>query len=81
MCPLDAPQVDRNDEMVAIPTGKVKGLNGINGHSNGTVKSGSAHQNQRNPYAPRASDFLSNVSNFSIIESTLRGSSFRFYCD
>jgi homocitrate synthase len=27
----------------------------------------------RNPYAPRASDFLNNVSNFKIIESTLRG--------
>ena len=26
-----------------------------------------------NPYAPRASDFLSNISNFNIIESTLRG--------
>lgn len=30
-------------------------------------------EQRRNPYAPRASDFLSNVSNFSIIESTLRG--------
>lgn len=27
---------------------------------------------QHNPYAPRPSDFLSNVNNFSIIESTLR---------
>ena len=26
-----------------------------------------------NPYAPRYADFLSNTSNFSIIESTLRG--------
>ncbi len=30
-------------------------------------------QQQRNPYAPRYSDFLSNVCNFKIIESTLRG--------
>jgi homocitrate synthase len=28
---------------------------------------------KRNPYAPRAADFLSNISNFNIIESTLRG--------
>ncbi|KAA1118193.1 hypothetical protein PGT21_033215 [Puccinia graminis f. sp. tritici] len=27
---------------------------------------------QHNPYGPRLSDFLSNTSNFSIIESTLR---------
>lgn len=27
----------------------------------------------KNPYAPRAADFLSNISNFNIIESTLRG--------
>jgi len=37
----------------------------------------SAHTQRRNPYAPRASDFLNNVSNFKIIESTLRGSFFR----
>lgn len=41
-------------------------MNGINGHS---------QQQRRNPYAPRASDFLNNVSNFKIIESTLRGMS------
>ncbi|GHJ87905.1 hypothetical protein NliqN6_4307 [Naganishia liquefaciens] len=36
-------------------------------HSNGT------HQNKKkNPYGPRYSDFLSNTSNWSIIESTLR---------
>jgi len=40
------------------------GANGVNGHSD---------QPRRNPYAPRASDFLNNVSNFKIIESTLRG--------
>ena len=35
---------------------------------------GSASSAQRaNPYAPRASDFLNNISNFKIIESTLRG--------
>lgn len=30
-------------------------------------------QANSNPYAPRYSDFLSNVQNFKIIESTLRG--------
>jgi hypothetical protein len=37
-------------------------------HSNGT-------QQKKNPYGPRYSDFLSNTSNWSIIESTLRGES------
>lgn len=64
-------------DMVAVETKRIgkngthihNGRNGANGHSSGT-------QN-RNPYAPRASDFLNNVSNFKIIESTLRG--FTFY--
>lgn len=43
-------------------------VNGINGHAK------SVGQKKINPYAPRASDFLSNISNFNIIESTLRGS-------
>lgn len=51
--------------------------NGVNGHTNGingsTAASRMLEQQRRNPYAPRASDFLSNISNFSIIESTLRG--------
>ena len=58
--------------------GHANGLsNGVNGHANGTHGSNTAAQmlerQRRNPYAPRASDFLSNVSNFKIIESTLRG--------
>lgn len=44
-----------------------------NGHANAQQQ----QQQQRNPYAPRYSDFLSNVSNFKIIESTLRGLFFR----
>ena len=46
----------------------------INGHHNG-VNGVAAGRNDRhrNPYAPRASDFLNNISNFKIIESTLRG--------
>jgi hypothetical protein len=44
------------------------GLSSANGHSTHP-----SEVQRRNPYAPRASDFLSNISNFSIIESTLRG--------
>lgn len=40
------------------------------GRTNGFT---SSNTQRRNPYAPRASDFLNNVSNFKIIESTLRG--------
>ena len=55
--------------------------NGVKPNANG--KRGTSRANrppppseqQRNPYAPRAADFLSNISNFNIIESTLRGSS------
>lgn len=82
MCPhqtnvSDAP-MNGTEEMVAIQGSS----NGHNGTSNG-LNGGGAHRNghsstltsQRNPYAPRASDFLNNVSNFKIIESTLRGPS------
>ncbi|KAH9966247.1 homocitrate synthase [Lactifluus volemus] len=79
MCPhqnnvSDAP-INGTEEMVAIQgssngrSGTSNGLNGtahLNGHSSTSASS------QRNPYAPRASDFLNNVSNFKIIESTLR---------
>ena len=77
MCPHrndDVPS-ETAQEMVAIE-GTSNSLNGhraANGngaHSNGQS---SAKQQRRNPYAPRASDFLNNVSNFKIIESTLRG--------
>jgi homocitrate synthase len=58
--------------------------NGVNGHSNGAngdanhagytgiqTRSTPAPLNARNPYLP-VGDFLSNVSKFKIIESTLR---------
>jgi len=70
--------VTDTSEMIAVPMSNdnVKGKrgtaargNGVNGHAN------HLDQPRRNPYAPRASDFLSNISNFNIIESTLRGSS------
>ena len=77
-----------NEPMVAIdlgqPSNGVNGTNGVNGvqlnasgkrhtatHSVRPVANPAAHQ--ANPYAPRYADFISNVSNFNIIESTLRG--------
>lgn len=70
------------DEMVAVGStsrsSPVK-TNGINGHANGvnghanSINGTAKKPEQKNPYAPRASDFLSNISNFNIIESTLRG--------
>lgn len=57
----------------ALPNGS-SDMVGIENTPNG-VKSANGHTDsqRRNPYAPRASDFLNNVSNFKIIESTLRG--------
>ncbi|KAG6373416.1 hypothetical protein JVT61DRAFT_6565 [Boletus reticuloceps] len=60
----------QNDDMVIVDitasNGHHNGVNGVNGVNAG-------RDNRRhNPYAPRASDFLNNVSNFKIIESTLR---------
>lgn len=82
MCPHSTADVlpAEKSDMVSVPL--TNGSNGSNGvHTNG--KRGSTRSNapridqpQRNPYAPRASDFLSNISNFNIIESTLRGLSF-----
>ena len=53
--------------MVAVA--ETRPINSTNGHHAPV----STTQQQRNPYAPRYADFLSNVSNFKIIESTLRG--------
>ena len=80
MCPHTNGDVlpAEESEMVQIPLTNGTS-NGV--HTNG--KRGSSRSNaprndgpRRNPYAPRASDFLSNISNFNIIESTLRGLSF-----
>lgn len=71
MCPHEKAEVlpVNPTEMVAVVATNGKKLNG-----HGALR----EQQQRNPYAPRASDFLSNISNFSIIESTLRGLSVPF---
>lgn len=60
-------------EMVEVPL--TNGTDHVNGKRGAPVNGHAAVRDaqQRNPYAPRAADFLSNVSNFSIIESTLRG--------
>jgi homocitrate synthase len=60
-------------DMVEVPI-----ANGVKPNANekrGTSRSQRPNvDKQTNPYAPRAADFLSNISNFNIIESTLRGS-------
>ena len=84
MCPCEngAAQPAGNTEMVEVPlngstSAHSVAANGANGHAsngvNGSASNGAGTQRPFNPYAPRASDFLSNVSNFKIIESTLRG--------
>ena len=47
--------------------------NGIQKRGTSSVNRAHLEQQRQNPYAPRASDFLSNICNFNIIESTLRG--------
>lgn len=76
MLPADASQMVPVD--MSHTNGSTNGVNGdANGHVNGNVNGRSrpvaANAQPRNPYAPRYADFLSNVSNFNIIESTLRG--------
>ena len=85
MCPCQngASQPADNSEMVQVPlngstsahsvSSNANGHPTANGAANGTANGRSTRP--FNPYAPRASDFLSNVSNFKIIESTLRGES------
>ncbi|CAG8658052.1 11299_t:CDS:2 [Acaulospora colombiana] len=51
-----------------VQVGETKHVNGVNGHNHQLNKK----DQPRNPYAPRYADFLSNISNFKIIESTLR---------
>ena len=83
MCPCQngASQPADSSEMVQVPLNGATNVNGTNGANGNTTANGSVngHANGStrpfNPYAPRASDFLSNVSNFKIIESTLRGES------
>lgn len=71
MCPHatgDSTPNDANDLVLVNEQDGHKGTNGVNG-----VKAKQTTTKPHNPYAPRYADFLSNVSNFSVIESTLRG--------
>ena len=81
MCPTCDVQPAENGDTIHTPlkndtngvhTNGVHTTNGKRGTS-GSKNIRRTDQSQRNPYAPRASDFLSNISNFNIIESTLRG--------
>jgi homocitrate synthase len=54
--------------MVAVPI-----KNSVQKRGTSSVNRQQLEQQRQNPYAARASDFLSNISNFNIIESTLRG--------
>ncbi|KAI0137415.1 HMGL-like-domain-containing protein [Xylariales sp. AK1849] len=82
MCPTCEPEqaADFLPNMTAQSNGHSNGANGTNGHSNGSAShpgfTGIATPARRatkntNPYQA-VGDFLSNVSNFKIIESTLR---------
>ncbi|KAG9073786.1 Homocitrate synthase isozyme [Ceratobasidium sp. UAMH 11750] len=81
MCPHTSADVHPNDEMVPVDVSSAPSVaqpatnsasGQTNGHSNGTNGTSNGRVRPTNPYAPRYADFLSNVSNFKIIESTLR---------
>jgi homocitrate synthase len=83
MCPnpngdgVSPPTTDKND-MVLVdedgPTTSAPQTNGVQKRQHGHKPRQPLANSSVNPYAPRYADFLSNISNFSIIESTLRGS-------
>ena len=62
-------QTSDKTEMVQVDQHPARSRNTSNGDS--STQQRGRQQQRRNPY--RAADFLSNVSNFKIIESTLRG--------
>ncbi|ELU40173.1 homocitrate synthase [Rhizoctonia solani AG-1 IA] len=79
MCPHTNGDVHPNDEMIPVDVSSAPQVagsvstNGTNGHTNGANGTSNGRPGRPlNPYAPRYADFLSNVSNFKIIESTLR---------
>ncbi|KAK4056754.1 homocitrate synthase lys21 [Microbotryomycetes sp. JL221] len=76
MCPSAA---NTNGDVPSVPTtnGEVPSeYQAVESHAPSAAEraseSSNGPTNERNPYAPRASDFLSNTSNWKIIESTLR---------
>jgi len=74
MCQTDkTSSSNAQDKAEMIAVGETRPINGLSGTSADGVEA--TQQQRRNPYAPRYADFLSNISNFKIIESTLRGMS------
>lgn len=81
MCP-EAGSVARDEEIPPVPTtdhkpdadkyAKIDADSARHVEPNHPAGDSNTQANS-NPYAPRYSDFLSNVQNFKIIESTLRG--------
>ncbi|TVY49634.1 Homocitrate synthase, mitochondrial [Lachnellula occidentalis] len=75
MCPSCEPEAaaNANGNGHANGTNGSNGSNGTNGHPGFTAvqTKSNPHQHRSNPYQP-VGDFLSNVNNFKIIESTLR---------
>ena len=73
MCDHENQETPNKSEMVQVDQRPAKRTS--NGAAHDRLNGGSSTQQrshqQRNPY--RAADFLSNVTNFKIIESTLRG--------
>lgn len=69
MCPHATADETPNGSSEMVLVNEKPASNGING-LNGTKTTHG--QKPKNPYAPRYADFLSNISNFKIIESTLR---------
>ena len=77
--PTDRSQmVGVENTRVGRPSSAVNGVNVVNGYTRPQQQQHRPTQ-RINPYAPRASEFLNNVANFKIIESTLRGESHCFF--
>jgi hypothetical protein len=75
MCPHPSDDVpfENTQDMVAVEVTS-NSLNSRHTANGAHFNAQSSAKQRHNPYAPRASDFLNHVSNFKIIESTLRGS-------
>ncbi|TVY13844.1 Mitochondrial homocitrate synthase [Lachnellula arida] len=79
MCPSCEPEAAANTNGNGHANGTSRGTNGTNGSNGANGHPGftavqtksNPHQHRSNPYQP-VGDFLSNVNNFKIIESTLR---------
>jgi hypothetical protein len=70
MCQTDKTSSNAQDKTEMVAVGETRPINGTSAD-----RVEATQQQRRNPYAPRYADFLSNISNFKIIESTLRGMS------